>query len=67
MQTFSLNEVIEMAVQIERSGYTYYNSALERKDLTPESRKLLEKLRDQEINHEKTFLALRNQKRRSLP
>ncbi len=60
MQKFSLNEVIEMAVQIEQSGYSYYDKALERKDLDNESRNLLTFLRDEEIRHEKTFMALRD-------
>ncbi len=60
MQKFSLNEVIEMAVQIEKSGYTYYNKAIERKDLDEESKSLLTFLRDEEIQHEKIFTALRD-------
>ncbi len=60
MQKFSLNEVIEMAIQIEISGYSYYDKALERKDLDDESRSLLTFLRDEEIQHEKTFMALRD-------
>ncbi len=59
MNNFSFNEVIEMAVQIEKSGYGFYNRALERKDLDDKSRKLITRLRDEEIVHEKTFKGLR--------
>ncbi len=60
MQKFSLNEVIEMAVQIEQSGYSYYDKALQRKDLDEEAKNLITFLRDEEIRHEKTFMALRD-------
>ena len=60
MEQFSLNEVIELAIQIEKSGYQYYNAALERKDLSPKARKLIEKLRDEEVRHEETFKRLRS-------
>lgn len=61
MNNFSFNEVIEMAVQIEKSGYGFYNRALERKDLDEKSRKLITRLRDEEIVHERTFKGLRDQ------
>ena len=60
MEKFSLNEVIELAVQIEKSGYQYYNSSLGRKDLSSRARELLTKLRDEEIKHEATFKNLRS-------
>ncbi|MBN2460495.1 MAG: ferritin family protein [Candidatus Cloacimonetes bacterium] len=60
MNEFSLNEVIEMAVQIERNGFAFYDHALHRQDLDKESRKLLEILRDDEISHEKIFKKLRD-------
>ncbi|MFC1887343.1 hypothetical protein ACFLYK_00885 [Candidatus Cloacimonadota bacterium] len=59
MQNFSIDEIIELAVQTERKGYTFYEYALQRKDLTVKARKLIEHLRDEEINHEKTFIELR--------
>ncbi len=61
MQQFSLNEVVELAVQIERNGYAFYNEALKRKDLTPDAHALLTELRDQELNHEKIFSHLRDE------
>lgn len=62
MNLFSANEVIEMAVQIEKSGYTFYNKALTKEHLKDSTRELLTLLRDQEIKHEQFFLSLRDQK-----
>ncbi|HPA24519.1 MAG TPA: hypothetical protein PLS44_02565, partial [Candidatus Cloacimonas sp.] len=61
MAVYSVNEVIEMAVQIERSGYAFYNEAAKRKDLDEKAKDFLIYLRDEELRHEKTFLALRNE------
>ncbi|MBC8415600.1 MAG: ferritin family protein [Candidatus Cloacimonetes bacterium] len=61
MGKFSINEVIELAVQIEKKGYTFYNKALERKNLSSNSTELLEKLRDDEIIHEQTFKRMRTE------
>ena len=60
MPSYSINEIIEMAVQIERNGYAFYHEATKRKDLDDKSREFLAFLRDQELNHEKTFLNLRD-------
>ena len=60
MSEFSLNEVIELAVQIETNGYNYYDISLKRKDLTPKAREILTMLRDEELIHEKTFKNLRD-------
>lgn len=62
MNLFSANEVIEMAVQIEKSGYTFYDRALKKEQLKNSTRELLTLLRDQEIKHEQFFLSLRDQK-----
>jgi rubrerythrin len=62
MPRFSTNEVIEMAVQIERSGYAFYNEALNNKAIKDSTHKLLTLLRDQEVKHEKFFLSLRDEK-----
>jgi rubrerythrin len=59
MENFSLNEVIELAVQIEKSGYGFYATALERKDLSEKARELIDHLRIEEIQHEVTFKNLR--------
>ncbi len=60
MAVYSVNEIIEMAVQIERNGYAFYHEATKRKDLDPKSLEFLAFLRDQELDHEKTFLNLRD-------
>ena len=61
MEKFSINEIIELAVQIEKKGYTFYNKALERKNLSSNSVELLKKLRDDEIVHERTFKSMRTE------
>ncbi|MCB5266039.1 MAG: ferritin family protein [Candidatus Cloacimonetes bacterium] len=62
MIAYSVNEVIELAVQIEQNGFAFYHEASKRKDLDNESKALIEFLRDEELRHEKTFLALRDDK-----
>jgi rubrerythrin len=62
MEKYSLNEIVELAVQIERNGYAFYNEALKRKDLDQKANALITELRDQELNHEKIFLHLRDDK-----
>ena len=61
MAAYSINEIIEMAVQIERNGYAFYNEAAQRKDLDDDSRNFIIWLRDAELDHEKTFLRLRDE------
>jgi len=60
MNEFSINEIIELAVQIEKNGYIFYDNALHRKDLSQKSKEILTILRDEEINHEQTFKQLRD-------
>lgn len=60
MAVFSVNEIIELAVQIERNGYAYYNEASKRKDIDDKMRELIIGLRDAELSHEQTFLKLRD-------
>jgi rubrerythrin len=60
MSVFSVNEIIELAVQIEHNGYAFYNEATKHKSLDAKSLELLTLLRDQELTHEKIFLALRD-------
>ncbi len=62
MNLFSTNEVIEMAVQIERSGYAFYNHALKKEDMAATTKELITTLRDQEVKHEQYFLSLRDEK-----
>ncbi len=61
MAVYSVNEVIEMAVQIEKNGFAFYHEASKRKDLSPDAIQFIQFLRDQELNHEKTFLGLRDE------
>ena len=56
---FSKNEIIEMAVEIEKHGFAFYDRALQRNDLNNDAKKLLHTLRDEEKVHEQTFLNLR--------
>jgi rubrerythrin len=60
MSAFSINEIVELAVQIEHNGYAFYHEATKHKDLDAASLELLSDLRDAELSHEKTFLALRD-------
>ena len=60
MSVYSVNEIIEMAVQIERNGYAFYHEATKRKGLDVKALEFIKILRDQELNHEKTFLGLRD-------
>ncbi len=56
---FTKNEIIEMAVKIEKQGFAFYDRALQRNDLNNDAKKLLQTLRDEEKVHEQTFLNLR--------
>lgn len=55
MTGYSIDEIIEMAILIERSGYSFYENALKKKHLNVKLRELLSKLRDQEKEHELFF------------
>lgn len=59
MLSYTVNEIIESAIQIEKNGYRFYDRAAARDDLSPKTRELLAWLRDQETEHEKTFASLR--------
>ena len=61
MTGYSIEEIIELAVQIEKSGYAFYDHALKRKDLSHKAKELIEKLRDQEKQHEHFFKSLHGQ------
>lgn len=60
MQNLSVNEVIEFALNIERNGKAFYESALERSSLEDNARALITMLRDEEVGHEKYFKTLRD-------
>ena len=59
MMFFSKNEIIEMAVEIEKHGFAFYDRALQRNDLKNDEKTLLQTLRDEEKVHEQTFMNLR--------
>jgi len=61
MTDFSITEIIKMAILIEQSGYAFYDNALRNKHLKPKGKELLEKLRDQEKQHEHFFENIQNQ------
>jgi rubrerythrin len=58
MNNLSVNEVIEFALNIERNGRDFYETALQRKDLDAKARELITMLRNEEINHESYFKTL---------
>ncbi|OQY39561.1 MAG: hypothetical protein B6226_01585 [Candidatus Cloacimonetes bacterium 4572_65] len=60
MQNLSVNEVIEFALNIERNGKEFYESALQRKDLNSKTTEILTMLRDEEIAHESYFKSIRD-------
>lgn len=60
MQNLSVNEVIEFALNIERTGKAFYEGALQRKNLNDDARQLITTLRNEEIMHEKYFKSLRD-------
>ncbi len=55
---FSADEIFEMAEQMERNGQQFYNTAAAAVQ-GEEHRKLLQKLAGMEVDHEKTFKAMR--------
>jgi rubrerythrin len=58
MTIYSIDEVFQFAIQIEKSGYSYYKKMTERfKDL-PEIAKLFDFLAEEEVAHDDTFSAL---------
>ncbi|NQT64986.1 MAG: ferritin family protein [FCB group bacterium] len=54
------NEIVEMAVKMEHTGYAFYDRALQRSDLNIQEKSIFTILRDDEKEHEKIFIALRN-------
>jgi len=57
--TFNAGEIFEMAVEIERNGAKFYRKAAEGKAGVT-SKALLLKLAEMEVQHERTFSAMRN-------
>ncbi len=57
---FNVNEILDMAVQIEKNGYNFYLKAAEDvKDADIKS--FLQELAEMEVSHEKTFLQLKSE------
>lgn len=58
--TFNAEEILEMAVQIERNGIKFYKKAAQ---IVPneDTKKFLLDLADMEVEHEKTFTEMKNQ------
>lgn len=59
MEKFSVNEVIEQAVQTERLGYQFYSSMAKKFEKEEAFKKLFETLAQKELRHEKTFSELK--------
>jgi rubrerythrin len=59
MYDFNADEMFEMAEQLERNGAKFYRTAAGAVS-DPESTEFLQKLADMEIEHEKTFAAMRS-------
>ncbi len=59
MENYSINEVIEQAVQTEKLGYEFYISMANRFDKDEKFRKFFETLAVKEQEHEKTFTGLK--------
>ncbi|NCO83996.1 MAG: hypothetical protein COZ31_01685 [Nitrospirae bacterium CG_4_10_14_3_um_filter_44_29] len=59
MEKFSVNEVIEQAVQAERLGYQFYSSMAKKFEKDEAFKKLFETLAQKELRHEKTFSELK--------
>lgn len=59
MERFSIREVIEQAVQVEKLGYQFYTSMAQKFREDEGLNKLFSTLADKELRHEKTFLELK--------
>jgi rubrerythrin len=57
---FTVDDVFEMAEQLERNGHQFYREAAQNTD-NPEYKKLLVELAEMEVQHEKTFVDLRSE------
>jgi rubrerythrin len=58
MSDYSIQEIIEQAIQTEKLGYEFYNSLAARFSDDDKIRVLFEFLAGQELKHEKTFSGL---------
>ena len=60
---FSIDEVFELAEQIERNGYDFYKKAAE---ICPDHKEFLLELAQQEAQHENFFADLRRKKTKEI-
>ena len=60
MTIFSLREVIEQAIQTEKTGNEFYTAMAKKFHENNQLKKLFETLAAQEIKHEQVFTALKN-------
>ncbi len=60
MMTFSVREVIEQAIQTEKTGNQFYNAIAKKFHENNELKKLFETLAAQETKHEQVFTELKN-------
>jgi rubrerythrin len=60
MTIFSVREVIEQAIQTEKTGNEFYAAMAKKFHENNELKKLFETLAAQEIKHEQVFIALKN-------
>ena len=60
MSFYNKNDIIEMAIKIEKRGYTFYNEASKKNNLDTNTKDLFIQLRDEETKHEETFRNLRD-------
>ncbi len=58
MESFSLREAIEQAIQTERLGFEFYSEMAKRFVDSPEMKELCEMLARKELDHEKRFSEL---------
>ena len=59
---FSVGEIIDIAIQIEENGESFYRKALEKSD-DPVFKELLRWLADEELRHRQCFLEMRSSMR----
>jgi len=59
MESFSISEIVEMAVRTEHLGYQFYSEMAGRFGSDKDLRRLFETLAEKEKRHEEIFLALK--------
>lgn len=58
---YSINEIVEQAIQTERLGYKFYTTLSQKFKDDEKLKGLFELLAGQELKHEQVFLTLKNQ------